>query len=675
MTDAAEELAVDLGRETLGDLALAESREWIVTNGTGSYASATIAGSLTRRYHGLLVAAKQPPVGRTLLVAKIDETVDAGSGPVELGTNRWLGDTIAPGGFIALERFRLDGTIPVWTFAVDDALLEKRIWMEHVRNVTNVEYRLIRGSRPLRLRSRVLVNYRDFHATTHAGDWRMDISAGAGALRIVPFAGAPPTWIAVDRGQLDAEHAWWRNFWLAREFERGLDCVEDHLLAAVHEVAFEKVGVAVRIVFSDEAEAPSIDAASLERRRSRDRELVAGARVALSGGDELPAWIEQLVLAADAFVVARPIASDPGAASIIAGYHWFGDWGRDTMIALPGLTLTVGRADVAARILRTFARFIDGGMLPNYFPDSGGGAEYNTVDAALWYVEAVRAYDETTGDPQLARDVFAALVSIVDAYERGTRYHIGLDGRDGLVFAGEPGVQLTWMDAKVGDWVVTPRIGKAVEINALWYNALRTLEAFAHRDGQTAAGERFGQLADRCATGFERFWNSDSGSCFDVLDGPSGHDPTFRPNALLAAALPYSPLSLERRRAVVDACGQRLLTSYGLRSLARADPSYRGAYSGTVSERDGTYHQGTAWGWLIGPWIAALLRCGTAPEVARSYLEPFRHHIGRYGVGSLAEIADGDAPFAPNGCIAQAWTVAQVLTAWHATNVGAVVAE
>jgi predicted glycogen debranching enzyme len=669
VNDSAAAAVVDVGRDICGELAAGEDREWLVTNGIGGFASGTVAGSLTRRYHGLLIAALKPPVGRMLLVAKIDEIVRCGATSVALGTNRWSSGAVDPAGYTAIERFRLTGTTPVWSFAIDDALIEKRIWMEHGRNVTYVEYRSVRAAAPLTLSLRMLVNYRDFHGVTQAGDWHMQVDAASAQVRIVPYAGATPIWIAADRGTPRAEHEWYRGFALTREAERGLPAVEDHLLAASLEVVLAAPGDRVTVVLSGERDAPAIDPASFERRRAREAGLLAAAHAALTGaGAVLPGWIEQLVLAADQFIVARPTAADSAAASVIAGYHWFGDWGRDTMIALPGLTLTTGRAPVAEKILRTFARFVDGGMLPNYFPDAGVAPEYNTVDAALWYIEAVRAYDEATGDPRLARDLFGVLLSIVDAYEHGTRYHIGLDAADGLIFAGEPGMQLTWMDAKVGDRVVTPRIGKPIEISALWYNALCSLEAFARRDGNAAPADRCAALAQRTRRGFERFWDGSRGWCFDVLDGPDGCDAAFRPNQLLAAALAYSPLTLERRQAIVAACGTRLLTSYGLRSLERADPAYCGRYGGTVAERDGAYHQGIVWGWLIGPWVAALLRAGTPPDTARSYLEPFRHQLQRYGVGTLAEIAAGDAPFAPAGCIAQAWTVGQVLAAWQAAR-------
>jgi predicted glycogen debranching enzyme len=376
--------------------------------------------------------------------------------------------------------------------------------------------------------------------------------------------------------------------------------------------------------------------------------------------------VRQLVLAADQFVARRPLADEPEGMTVIAGYHWFGDWGRDTMIALPGLALATGRPDLAARVLRTFARFLDRGMLPNRFPDQGEAPEYNTVDATLWWFEAVRATHAATGDDGLLKDLWPALEAVVDWHRRGTRYGIAVDPVDGLLRAGEPGVQLTWMDAKVGDWVVTPRVGKPVEINALWYNALRAMAGFARRlHGSVRDWEA---AADRVRDAFERFWCEPAGHCYDVLEGPGGDDRSLRPNQVFAVALPESPLSADRQRRVVDACACHLLTSHGLRSLAPGDPAYRGAYGGDQTQRDGAYHQGTVWGWLLGPFALAHARAHGDRQAARALLEPLGHHLADYGVGSIAEIFDGEPPFAPRGCVAQAWSVAETLRAWQALS-------
>jgi predicted glycogen debranching enzyme len=337
------------------------------------------------------------------------------------------------------------------------------------------------------------------------------------------------------------------------------------------------------------------------------------------------------------------------------------------MIALPGLTLTTGRPEVAEKILRTYGRYVDRGMIPNRFPGAGEDPEYNTVDATLWYVEAIRAYVEATGDTDLLDDLFPVLDEIVQWHIDGTRYGIRVDPDDGLLRAGEPGVQLTWMDAKVGDWVVTPRIGKPVEINALWYNALRVLAGFAERlDADPAP---FADRADQVETQFDRFWAPKCGHLRDVIEGPNGDDPRLRPNQIFAVSLPHSPLSEEQQRAVVESCAAHLYTPHGLRSLAPFADEYVGTYIGNREARDAAYHQGTVWSWLLGPFAKAHLRVHDDPEQARSYLIPLRRHLAGHGVGSISEIFDGDAPFTPRGTPAQAWGVAQLLEAW--TTIGA----
>jgi predicted glycogen debranching enzyme len=407
--------------------------------------------------------------------------------------------------------------------------------------------------------------------------------------------------------------------------------------------------------------------AALESRRNHEQNIMKlwhNNQPDSSGG--APEWINQLVLAADQFIVSRSLQKEPEGKTIIAGYHWFGDWGRDTMISLPGLTISTGRPEIARSILLTFARHVDRGMLPNRFPDSGEAPEYNTVDATLWYFEAVRAYYDATGDDDLLKELLPVLIEIINWHTRGTRYNIHIDSSDGLLYAGEKGVQLTWMDAKIGDWVVTPRIGKPVEVNALWYNALRTMTKFArqlkkpYKDYETAA-----KLALK---GFNRFWNDNAGYCYDVIDGPDGDDSSLRPNQLFAVSLPESPLTPTQQNDVVDVCARLLLTSHGLRSLGVYNSQYQGHYGGDQRQRDSAYHQGTVWGWLLGHFVLAHLRVYNDSVKAREFLEPMSQHLLSHGVGSLSEIFDGDAPMTPRGCIAQAWTVAEVLRAWSATR-------
>ena len=650
---------LDFGRALCGDLVAARRREWLVTNGIGGYAAGTVAGVLTRRYHGLLLAALRPPLARTLLLAKLDETATYRARDYPLHTNHWGSGAVTPAGYLCLERFHLEGTTPVWTYACADALLEKRIWMEHGANTTYIHYTLRRGTAPLALELKALVDYRDHHGDTHAGAWTMGVAAVDHGLRVDAFDSATPFYLLSAGAEAAPQHDWYRDFFLSVESERGLAAHEDHLCAGIFQ-AILRPGQSLTVVASTDPR-PTLDGASAYAvRQGHEQRLVA-----LSGLDDAPGEVRHLVEAADAFLVRRPV-SGPNGHTVMAGYPWFEDWGRDTMISLPGLTLATKRPHIARRILHTFAGFVDGGMLPNRFPDAGGAPEYNTVDAALWYVEAVRAYHAATDDDDLPRELFPVLRDIVDCYHRGTRYNIHVDPDDGLLYSGEDGVQLTWMDAKVGTWVVTPRTGKAVEVNALWYNALRALIDVARRLGEPV--ETYDRWADETQAGFGRFWNEARGYCYDVVDTPTGNDPALRPNQILAVALASSPLDSSRQQAVVDACAQHLLTSHGLRSLAPADPAYVGHYGGDQRARDGAYHQGTVWAWLIGPFVAAHLRVYRDPALARSFLPPLLRQLADYGVGSVGEIFDGDAPFGANGCIAQAWSVAEVLRAWLLTE-------
>jgi len=654
------------GREVTGDLAAAERREWLCVNGIGGFASGTIAGTQTRRYHALLVAALKPPLGRTLMGAAVHETVDYAGASWPLFAARWASGAIDPQGHRLIEHFRLDGTTPVWTYACADARIEKRVWMEPGANTTYVRWRMLRAREPLRLNIKALVNFRDYHATTRGGDWRMDVARVPDGLRIVAFDGARPLLLQAPGADVAIAHKWYRGFELPRERERGLDHVEDHLHVGDFSAALV-TGASLTLTLSAEpTRSPDGDAAAEHRAR---HEAAVIARWTQAPLDAAPGWIRQLVLAADQFLVQRPLSDDPDGATVIAGYHWFGDWGRDTMIALPGLTLATGRADIARKILTTFARFVDRGLLPNRFPDDGEVPEYNTADATLWYVEAIRAYHEATGDDGLLKDLYPTLESILAWHRDGTRYGIRMDPADGLLAAGEPGVQLTWMDAKVGDWVVTPRIGKPVEINALWYNALVALAGFARRLRRPV--DELDAHAARVAAGFERFWNASDGWCYDVLDGPGGHDASLRPNQIFAVSLPASALAPERRQAVVDACARHLVTSYGLRSLAPFDPRYAGHYGGDQRARDGGYHQGTVWSWLLGPFALAHFAAYGDAKAALGYLTQLADHLGDHGLGTIAEIFDGDAPFIPNGCIAQAWSVAETLRAWHVLDAAA----
>jgi predicted glycogen debranching enzyme len=654
---------VKFGREVCGNLDAAEAREWIVTNGIGGFASGTIAGCMTRRYHGLLIAALQPPVGRTHLVAYLDETVRYADTEYRLATTQWVSSAVDPRGFLNIQSFRLEGMTPVWTFALADALLEKRVLMRQGENTTYVEYKLLRGGAPIEVEMKALVNYRDFHASTHATNWHMRIDPVENGVMVVAFDGAAPFYLKCERADCEPRHEWYRGCFLPVEKERGLDDVEDHLFAALFRLKLN-VGESATLVASTEAHTQLHGASARETRSEQDAALFETWRAGNNKAGDSPNWLPQLVLAADQFIVRRAMPGQPDGRSIIAGYHWFGDWGRDTMIALPGLTLATGRADVARQILLAFAGCVDGGMLPNNFPDAGGKPAYNTIDAALWYFEAVRQYFAATQDGRTLLQLFPTLAEMVDAHVNGTRYNIRVDPADGLLFGGAPGVQLTWMDAKVGDWVVTPRTGKPVEVNALWINALETMAEFARLLARPRDG--YERLSAKAQKSFQKFWNEERACCYDVIDVPGGgNDAALRPNQIFGVSLPVSPLTEDQQKAVVDVCAQHLLTSYGLRSLAPGEPGYRGHYSGGPRDRDAAYHQGTVWGWLLGPFTLAHLRVYGDKAEAMRFLEPLGISVHMYGLGTLGEIFEGDPPFTPHGCIAQAWTVGEVLRATH----------
>jgi predicted glycogen debranching enzyme len=659
-------MTLDFGREICGDLDTAEVREWLVTNSIGGYASGTVANLNTRGYHGLLVAALKPPLERTLLLSKLDETAEYDGLLYPLFTNRWSEKKVEPHGYKYIENFYLEGTIPVWRFVFGDAVLEKRIWMQQGANTTYIRYDLARGTQSLKLSIKALVNYRDYHSRTNADSWRMRVDSIERGVRIVAFAGAVPFYLLADRGLALPVHQWYYGFELARERDRGLYYLDDNL-HATNFLATIEPGESLTLVASTESSPDLNSKIQLEMRRAYEQKLLATWQASHPDKLNAPDWIEQLILAADQFIVDRPLPNNPNGKTIIAGYHWFSDWGRDTTIALPGLTLATGRPEIARSIIYTFSRYVSQGMLPNRFPDDGApltDADYNTVDAALWYFEAVRAYHAATGDDELLNQLFPILAEIIDWHCQGTRYNIKLDLNDGLLYAGSEGVQLTWMDAKVGNWVVTPRIGKPVEINALWYNALRSMSKFSQHLGKTH--NIYETMAEATFKRFRRFWNASKGYCFDVLDTPDGNDCSLRPNQILAVSLPESPLTPAQQHSVVEICARALLTSHGLRSLDPKETQYQGCYTGNQFQRDRAYHQGTVWGWLLGPFVLAHLRVFNDRVRAKEFLEPLAYHLRTAGVGSISEIFDGDAPMQPKGCIAQAWSVAETLRAWLA---------
>ncbi|NDJ76787.1 MAG: glycogen debranching protein [Chloroflexi bacterium] len=661
---------IHFGREVTGNLDAMLRREWLVTNGIGGYAMGSLAGARTRRYHGLLNAALVPPTHRMLMVANLDAWIEIDGRRSPLVTHEWAAGVVLPDGYRHLESFRLEGALPVFVWGLGDVRVVQRIWMAHGSNTTYVTYTYARGTANVRLVLKPLCTYRDHHKLTKGG-YHVDVEPadspwpGGQALHINADPGPAvrplrPLRMITNRGIGMPDPEWWWSFHLAQEKARGLGNQED-LFAAATFTADLNVGETLAIVFTAEEGTLLPWEEALHAEHQRQAELVTRAKLP----DDAPDWVRQLVLAADQFIVRRDISGKSGE-SILAGLPWFTDWGRDAMIALPGLTLATGRQDDGAAILRTFAEFVDQGMLPNRFPDAGEKPAYNTVDATLWYFVAVHdCFQRCGGSEDVIKDLYPVLVDIIQWHVKGTRYDIHMDPADGLLHAGEPGSQLTWMDAKIDDWVVTPRVGKPVEINALWYNALCIVAELARHLGHEEDAARFAGMAERARTSFQaRFWYT-GGYLYDVIDGPEGHDPTLRPNQVFAVSLPFPLLSDEQARAVVDLCARELVISYGLRSLAPDETDYVGHYGGDPLQRDSGYHQGTAWAWLSGAFACAHYRVYGDAEAALSYLEPVADHLFDHGLGTVSEVFDGDPPHTPNGCIAQAWSVAEVLRAWR----------
>src|SRR5450759_2764288 len=680
--------ALTLGRDILGRIARVAEHEWLVTNGIGGFASSTVSLMNTRRYHGLLFASLRPPVERMAMVSKVDVTAIYGGTHVPLATNEFADGTISPQGFCHLESFRLEGLIPVWTWLIGDANLQQRIWMHHGENTTYVEFTRIGGTKDLRLKIEPLCTYRDYHWQPR-GERGFGIDTIPGGVRISAHAGAVPYRISSPGARVEIQPQWYWNFKHREESARGLDDVEDLLRPAI--IEFDLMAGRPRaVLLSAEQHEPMPAAAALVLERTRQREISArfdGANVAVLAM-ELE-QIERLALAADQFIVERRDSTGmPLGKTVIAGYPWFSDWGRDTMIALPGLTLATGRTEIAASVLRTFAQFVSEGMLPNRFPDAGEVPEYNTVDASLWFFIAVHAYLRNSGDRNFAAEIYPTLKDMLEWHVRGTRFGICVDQTDALLRAGQAGVQLTWMDAKVGDWVVTPRIGKPVEINALWFRALRLMETWATRLG--VASQDYAARAARVLVSFDRFWYAEGGYLYDVIDSANGSDAALRPNQLFAITLADDLLSPARAKSMLDVVTNSLLTPFGLRSLSPHDPNYHSLFRGDQHQRDAAYHQGIVWGWLIGAYVDATLRVYGDRAKARALLGAFKVHLSQAGIGTISEVFEADdatsrgiwesdsktnsprdvesQPYRTVGCIAQAWSVAEVLRAYRQTE-------
>lgn len=645
-------MALLVGKETCRDLEQAGRREWLETNGIGGFASSTIVGMNTRRYHGLLVPALHPPHGRIVALSCLQERATSQGEVWEFSCNRYVG-AVHPEGYRYLQHFRLD-PFPVFTYRLGDIEIEKQVFMIDGQNTTAVVYRPVSGEVTLELQP--LVAFRDYHHLTRQNPSLNGGSrASDGTVTLEPYPGLPPMTLR-HNGQFEEEGSWYYQFEYAEEAERGLDSVED--LYSPGKLTFHlQPGDRAVVLASTESDA---EAALSPDRIDELRETEVARRRGMQASSDGDPFRQMLAASGDAFVV----KGGNGRSSIIAGYPWFTDWGRDTMIALPGLTLVTGRFEEARSILNVFAGACRDGLIPNRFTDSGEGADYNSVDASLWFLHAVGRYLDYTGDEaSVSRDLWPVMAQILECYRDGTHYGIRTDA-DGLLLAGEDGTQLTWMDAKVDDWVVTPRRGKPVEVNALWHHGLRVGAALAERFGDPDRASRFGADAERVKEAFERtFWNETQGCLYDVVDGET-RDASVRPNQVLALSLPESLISARRARRILQVVESRLLTPLGLRSLAPEEDSYRGIYTGDAYSRDGAYHQGTVWGWLIGPFVTAFVRVhggsAEARQEAARYLEPFQQHLYDAGLGHISEVFDGDPGHTPKGCYAQAWSTAEV---------------
>jgi predicted glycogen debranching enzyme len=629
----------------------ATSREWLETNGLGGFASSTVSGINTRRYHGLLVAATRPPVGRLVMLAKFEELLKVGDTEYHLSANQYPG-SVYPQGFQYLKEFRLD-PYPVWIFECGGIKVERSVFMAHGQNATVVRYVMDEPRAGVTLELKPLTAFRDYHHLGGETELDKGLKIARNLVSFTPYPDKPSLYFAHTEAEIESAGHWYRNFEYDVERERGFDFREDLFNPFLFRFDLSDQNEAAVIASTEPQEITNALSYRLTEIARREALIVAA-----EAKDDLT---KQLTLAADQFIVERGAEK-----SIIAGYHWFSDWGRDTMIALPGLALTTNRLDVAQSILLEFSRHISQGMLPNRFPDAGEEPEYNTVDATLWYFEAIRAFAKKTRDFDFVKEnLYEKLVEIIAWHIRGTRYGIQVDAEDGLLKAGERGVQLTWMDAKIGDWVVTPRAGKPVEIQALWYNALRIMEKFAEIFGDESGVFEYRAIADLAESRFTgKFWNDEEECLYDAIsDGEV--DPAIRPNQIFAVSLPHTMLAPELARKVVQKVESELLTPFGLRSLSPRDKLYRPIYTGDPLSRDSAYHQGTVWGWLIGPFIEAYRKAfGYDDEAAAKiagWLQGFENHLSDSGIGTFSEIFDAEPPHTPRGCMAQAWSVAEVL--------------
>jgi predicted glycogen debranching enzyme len=633
--------------------------EWLETNGLGGWSGSSLSGCNTRRYHGLLMASIKPPADRMLLVSKLDETIILEGKQYGLGTNDY-GDALAPEGFQYMSSFKKD-FFPEWVFEVAGIRLQKTITMVYGENTTLIRYKVLHADKPFTLQFLPLIAARGYHQLQHAYNnifWDVDFSNGL--FRNQPYADAPDIYISIPGSAYKPVNKWYYRFHYLQEKYRGLDFVEDLFNHGLFSVEL-KEGDILHIIISTENPTGKNPDSLFENEKNRKLSLLTGVPGDLQ---------RQLVLVADQFIVDREIpaasAGTPAIAlkTVIAGYHWFTDWGRDTMISLPGLCLMTGRYGDAKKIISVFAKSVSMGMLPNRFQDNDEPPEYNNVDGTLWYFNAVYAYLHATNDRVfILKEILPVLRDIIEWHFKGTRYHIHVDS-DGLLYAGEPGQQLTWMDARIGNWVVTPRMGKPVEIEALWYNALKIFESLLMLNGETYAAKNILEKAEQAKKSFEeKFWWAEGNYLLDVIDEAGRPDSTLRPNQVFALSLPFHLIDGEKAKAVLDILRSKLYTPVGLRSISPDDPRYKGHYGGNPFLRDSAYHQGPVWSWLLGAFIEAGMKTlgESFKTEALAIIDRFTYHLNEGCIGNVSEIFDGDPPHHPRGCVAQAWGVAETL--------------
>lgn len=647
-------------KTVLQDFTAVNQLEWLETNGIGGYASSTLAGLNTRRYHGLLIASMNPPVERISLLSKIDETIicqtNGAEEKFELGTNQYKG-AVSPMGFNYLGEFCKD-LFPEWIYQLPNGIkIKKTISCVQGENTTLILYDVLKAKVKFTMELLPLVSGRDFHALMHANNSiNRDASFENFTLKVKPYQDLPDLYIGITKSSFKYEPFWYNNFEYLVELYRGQECMED--LFTYGKFSLElKNGDRFGIIISTENPGNKDVFQEFEKEKSRRKNIIPGTSPVKNEVTDI------LHLAADQFIVNRGIDLK----TIIAGYHWFSDWGRDTMISLPGLCLSTGRLGDAKKILSAFAKSVDKGMLPNRFPDYGEEPEYNTVDATLWFFIAIKKYFDCSGDKRyVLHELLPVLKDIIHWHFKGTRFNIHANN-DGLLDQGVDGQQLTWMDARVGNWVVTPRIGKAVEINALWYNALLIFSDLLILNKEEQDAKKYSSHAETIKKYFiEFFWNEEKKCLYDFVKD-NHKDASVRPNQLFAISLPYPLIEGEKANSILNVVSEKLYTPVGLRSLSQDHPDYKGHYGGNQLERDGAYHQGTVWSWLLGPYIEAIMKVKgpKAKKEAKQILKDFSYHFNEGCISSISEIFDGEAPYTSRGCIAQAWSVGELLRVIH----------